>query len=150
MEVKKLGGDVEKMRSSIKKLMLVTTITVFMLFSFVSSVSADCLGWCYMDDECKYKAASVKRPCSECTGTGNYWKYGTGPCLNYCPQCCDSKDNDGDGKTDYPADPECTACLDPSETEPLPPVPELPTIVLFSVGLLALAGYVSLRRRKDN
>lgn len=30
------------------------------------------------------------------------------------------------------------------------PVPELPTIVLISVGLLALAGYVGLRRRKNN
>ncbi|CAD6492867.1 MAG: hypothetical protein EMLJLAPB_00390 [Candidatus Argoarchaeum ethanivorans] len=62
----------------------------------------------------------------------------------------DQKDNDGDGKTDYPADPECTACLDPSETKPLPHVPELPTIVLFSAGLIALAGYIGLRRQKNN
>ncbi|CAD6493715.1 MAG: hypothetical protein LAKADJCE_00566 [Candidatus Argoarchaeum ethanivorans] len=47
-------------------------------------------------------------------------------------------------------DPECTACLDPSETEPLPPVPELPTIVLFSAALIALAGYIGLRRQKNN
>jgi pimeloyl-ACP methyl ester carboxylesterase len=33
---------------------------------------------------------------------------------------------------------------------PVPPIPELPSIVLFSVGLLALAGYVGLRRRKNN
>ena len=31
---------------------------------------------------------------------------------------------------------------------PVPPVPELPTIILFSIGLLVLAGYVYIERRK--
>ena len=33
---------------------------------------------------------------------------------------------------------------------PVEPVPELPTGVLFAVGLIALAGYVGLKRRKNN
>ena len=33
---------------------------------------------------------------------------------------------------------------------PVPPIPELPSIILLSTGLLALAGYVGLRRRKNN
>ena len=33
---------------------------------------------------------------------------------------------------------------------PCAPVPEAATIVLFSVGLVALAGYVGLRKRKKN
>jgi hypothetical protein len=33
--------------------------------------------------------------------------------------------------------------------DPCAPVPELPTVVLFSVGLVALAGYVVLRKRKE-
>ena len=32
--------------------------------------------------------------------------------------------------------------------DPLPPVPELPTIILFSIGLIALAGYVLLTKRR--
>jgi len=32
-------------------------------------------------------------------------------------------------------------------TDPGYPVPELPTIILFSIGLLALAGYVVVRRK---
>ena len=35
----------------------------------------------------------------------------------------------------------------PPEPTPVPPVPELPTIILFSIGLLVLAGYVLLRKR---
>jgi LPXTG-motif cell wall-anchored protein len=39
----------------------------------------------------------------------------------------------------------------PFRTSPSPcaPVPELPTVVLFSVGLVALAGYVGLRKKKN-
>jgi len=33
--------------------------------------------------------------------------------------------------------------------DPCAPVPELPTIILLSVGLLTLAGYVGLRRKKE-
>ena len=40
----------------------------------------------------------------------------------------------------------------PFETTPPPcaPIPEAATIVLFGVGLLTLAGYVGLRKRKKN
>ena len=45
---------------------------------------------------------------------------GTTPAL-----CADGKDNDGDGKTDYPADPGCSSSTDNDETDPaatpLPP-----------------------------
>ncbi|MEA2076070.1 MAG: lamin tail domain-containing protein [Euryarchaeota archaeon] len=35
-----------------------------------------------------------------------------------------------------------------SGSDPLPPVPELPTLILFSSGLIILVGYVLLKRRK--
>lgn len=35
-----------------------------------------------------------------------------------------------------------------SGADPLPPIPELPTLILFSTGLLALAGYVLLTKRR--
>ena len=35
-----------------------------------------------------------------------------------------------------------------SETGPVPPIPELPTLILFSAGLIILAGYVLLKRRR--
>jgi len=34
------------------------------------------------------------------------------------PACADGADNDGDGQTDYPADPGCTGLSDPDETDP--------------------------------
>ncbi len=34
------------------------------------------------------------------------------------PQCSDGKDNDGDGKVDYPADPGCVSTNDNDETNP--------------------------------
>ncbi|HKY90325.1 MAG TPA: outer membrane beta-barrel protein, partial [Nevskiaceae bacterium] len=37
--------------------------------------------------------------------------------------CSDTQDNDGDGKTDFPADPGCTAADDSDETDPPPPPP---------------------------
>ena len=50
-------------------------------------------------------------------------------------------DEEGKGKVEFY----------PFETGPVPcaPIPELPTIILLSVGLLALAGYVGLRRKKN-
>lgn len=36
-------------------------------------------------------------------------------------QCGDTLDNDGDGKTDYPADPGCNSTADSNETDPPPP-----------------------------
>ena len=46
-----------------------------------------------------------------------------------------------DNTPDYPAD-------TLQQVAALPPIPELPTIILFSIGLLVLAGYVGLRRKK--
>lgn len=43
-----------------------------------------------------------------------------------------------------------TVYFEPFRTDPAPcaPIPELPTVVLFSVGLLALVGYVMLKEKK--
>ena len=41
----------------------------------------------------------------------------------YHPDCSDNRDNDGDGKVDYPADPGCTGYHDEDETDPAPPPP---------------------------
>ncbi len=38
------------------------------------------------------------------------------------PQCADGIDNDGDGRTDYPADPDCDDLSDDNESPPPPPV----------------------------
>lgn len=42
-------------------------------------------------------------------------------CVPRPPQCNDGKDNDGDGQTDFPADPGCTGTEDNDETDPPPP-----------------------------
>jgi hypothetical protein len=49
--------------------------------------------------------------------------YEGNPCLAAVPkpQCSDGIDNDGDGKTDYPADPGCTGPNDNNETDPPKP-----------------------------
>jgi hypothetical protein len=67
--------------------------------------------------------------------------------VDYCPQCCNDIDDDSDTNFDFPADEQCTCGLDPSETTPSAPVPELPPIALFSLGLLALTGYVLQQKR---
>ena len=49
------------------------------------------------------------------------------------------------------ASPEPTTTVSATEedvTGPVDPVPELPTVILFSIGLLVLAGYAVLRRKK--
>jgi hypothetical protein len=119
---------------------------------------AVCLGTCCNDSECTDSFAT-DITCKECCiAMGKYWKpnkdaacFGTDEpfdlCLNWCPQCCNGIDDDNDEKADYPLDKQCTCGLDPSETDPLPPVPELSTIILSSIGLLVLAGYVVLRRK---
>jgi hypothetical protein len=120
-----------------------------------------CWGTCYDGTACEGEPIGIMN-CSECLAeSGRVWKPNkdvkcfntTSPtdlCLDYCPQCCDGvNNNDGDGNIDYPADTECTCGLDPSESEPAPPVPELATIVLFGVGLLALVGYVGYRKKKE-
>ena len=120
----------------------------------------ECLGNCYEGTVCEGTLIMENVKCSVCLSeAGRSWEpnkdancFGaTEPfdlCLDYCPQCCDREDNDVDGKTDYPNDPECTCGLDPSETAPAPPVPELASVILLGCGLLMLAAYVGLRRRR--
>ncbi|MCO6429784.1 MAG: hypothetical protein J5J00_02905 [Deltaproteobacteria bacterium] len=45
---------------------------------------------------------------------GNRWLT-TLTCINKIPKCSDGKDNDGDGKTDFPADPGCANAWDEDE-----------------------------------
>jgi len=54
----------------------------------------------------------------------------------------DSNDNSADFFIHSP-DPQT------SGADPLPPVPELSTLILLSIGLIALAGYVLLTKRRD-
>jgi C1A family cysteine protease len=121
-----------------------------------------CLGDCYAGSDCTGDLIATNVPCYQCLSEyGRYWKPNRDDacfndvepfdlCLNYCPQCCNGfDDDDQDAAIDYPDDDDCTCGLDPSEVEELPPVPELPTILLFSVGLLVLAGYAMVRRKHN-
>lgn len=55
-------------------------------------------------------------------GIGAYYANGPLPLVDRPPAACaDGLDNDGDGQTDFPADPGCASAGDTSETEPLPP-----------------------------
>jgi len=107
-----------------------------------------CLGTCCNDAECS-ATVDTDVTCKDCIDAGNYWKPNKDAacfdcdapsdlCLSYCPQCCNGTDDDGDGATDYPADKQCTCGLDPSEVEPLLPIPEASSIVLVGIGLLGL------------
>ena len=60
-------------------------------------------------------------------------------------QCEDGKDNDGDGKIDYPADPGCTSRKDDSEIDEHPRTGGSATVALIG-GLLLLTAY-GVRRR---
>ena len=108
----------------------------------------ECLGTCCTDTSCTDSFATNVN-CSSCTAAGKYWQPNKDAacfdcdapsdlCLSYCPQCCNGADDDGDGATDYPADKQCTCGLDPSEAEPLLPIPEASSIVLVGIGLLGL------------
>lgn len=50
------------------------------------------------------------------------------------PQCSDGLDNDGDGRTDHPADPGCTDAADADETDPVPPPPPGSTKIVAAAG----------------
>ena len=127
--------------------------------TFRCGTLSSCLGTCCNDSACN-ETYLLNVSCQECKNLSNnkYWKpnkdsacFDNYPmadlCLSYCPECCDGIDNnDDDDDIDFPSDIDCTCGLDPSEAYPAAPVPELPTIVLFSLGLLALTGYV-LRKR---
>ena len=126
--------------------------------TFTCGELQQCLGTCCNYSNCTDPFAT-NVTCNYCVDVeGKYWKPNkdsacfdgnatSNLCLGYCPQCCDSVDNDYDGSIDYPRDGECTCGLDPSEWEKLPPVPELPTIFLFLAGLLTLTGYVLWKKR---
>jgi len=72
-----------------------------------------CLGTCCNDSECNDPYAT-DMTCAECIALGKYWHpnkdtacFNDTPfdlCLDWCPECCDCLDNDGDTNIDYPAD----------------------------------------------
>jgi hypothetical protein len=125
----------------------------------VAKLPAICLGDCYSEPDCGGDVTATDIPCWECIGIlGDSWKPTTDcgcdltcpddACYNFCPECCDGSDNDGDGTIDCPYDEECACCCDFTEgdNDSTPCVPELPSVVLISVGLMMLAGYVRMRR----
>jgi hypothetical protein len=59
--------------------------------------------------------------------------------------CDDGIDNDCDDKIDC----EDSDCADDPLCTVVPPVPEMPTIALLSLGFVSLAGYIVLSRRKN-
>ena len=139
-----------------------TFLMLLPLFAGTVSARDECRGRCYEDSGCEGALIEGNMTCSVCTDhVGGYWEpyenedcFNTSSyalCLNYCVQCCDGMDNEPapDGAIDYPADGECTCGLDPSESEELPPIPELSTFVLLSFGLLALAVLIWKRRKKE-
>lgn len=106
-----------------------------------------CLGTCYSDPNCTEMIAE-NISCCECVGAEGYrWHpnldtacFGVNVtpfdlCLDYCPECVNCMDDDGDNFTDYPLDPECLSGLDPSESEQMPPIPEAGTFILVMLGL---------------
>jgi len=123
-----------------------------------SKTGSECLGSCYDNDTCSANLIGTDMNCSACTNAGYYWHPNKDSdcfadqtpwdmCMDWCPECCDSVDNDADGGTDYPADGQCTCGLDPSETDPACPVPELATFTLVGIGLMMFAGV--MYRRKE-
>ena len=126
-------------------------------FTCGAGAQPQCLGTCYVgtcDGELVGEVGKMN--CSECLKeTGRVWHpnmdaacFGdmtpSDLCLDWCPECCDGDDDDTD--TDYPADGDCRCGLDPSEAVPMNPIPELPTFLLTSLGILSL---VLLTRKRD-
>jgi hypothetical protein len=114
-----------------------------------------CLGTCCNDSGCN-ESYAIDMSCADCIALGKYWHpnkdtacFGdTEPsdlCLDWCPECCDCANNDTDDDIDYPDDEQCTCGLDPSETESLPPIPELATFALIGVGLMLVVGLMGCR-----
>ena len=94
------------------------------------------------DGDCSKKAADCS--CNNTLDVGsccNPGKFNSSGANNHCAacQCCNT--NEGHDTND---------CNGIPSGDPVPPVPELPTLVLLSIGLLMLAGYVVLgKRRKE-
>ena len=117
-----------------------------------------CLGDCYVGTTCEGTPVLEDVPCSECIAeAGRVWAPnkddrcfdGEEPfdlCLDWCPQCCDCVDNDADGDTDFPVDDQCSCGLDPDETTPTGPIPELATFTLVGIGLMMFAGVIYRRK----
>lgn len=148
-----------------KRLVVVLTLLLFLSLAgtTVSAQPAECHGNCYGDTDpnCNRGTIATNVNCSDCVyDLGGYWKpndtrdcFNLTPhdlCINYCVECCNGTDDEPepDGKTDFPGDEECTCGLDPSESEKLPPIPELSTFLLLGIGLLALAGYFVRKKRR--
>jgi hypothetical protein len=117
-----------------------------------------CFGTCCNDSSCT-QTYQTNMTCKDCTNLSKYWQpnkdsacFGGNStsdlCLDYCPHCTDSVDNDYDGSIDYPSDGGCTCGLDPSEEDPMAPIPEASSFILLSFGLCALVLMVRLQRRK--
>ena len=145
---------------------LVVVLTLLLSLSLagttVSAQPAECHGSCYggTDSECHRDTIATNVNCSDCVyDLVGYWKPDNGSsdcfnrtphdlCINYCVECCNGTDDDVDGQIDFPNDTDCTCGLDPSESEKLPPIPELSTFLLMGIGLLALAGYFVQKKRR--
>ena len=130
-------------------------------FTCGEPVESECLGDCY-NATGTLIASDV--PCYECIGVGTDVSWENyefdSPCspgttvprrpYDYCPECCDGVNNDGDNLIDWPADPECACCLDETEAVdegcPVECVPELPTLALAGIGILGIA---LLARKRD-
>jgi len=132
--------------------------TTFENGTFTCGALQPCLGTCCNDSSCSDTYAT-DMTCKGCTDLSKYWKPNKDSacfdgnstsdlCLDYCPHCGDSVDNDYDGSIDYPSDGGCTCGLDPSEVDPLPPIPEASSLILLSIGLCALVLLVRLQRKK--
>ncbi|MDQ3410272.1 MAG: hypothetical protein M3469_09855, partial [Actinomycetota bacterium] len=69
------------------------------------------------------------------------------------PECSDGIDNDGDGRVDFPDDPQCDSAQDDSESDDARaaslPFSGANVLGLALAGLLALAGGLLLRRRGE-
>jgi hypothetical protein len=126
--------------------------------TFICGELQSCLGTCCNDAVCS-ESYATNMTCKDCTNLSKYWQPNKDSacfdgnstsdlCLDYCPHCTDSVDNDYDGSIDYPSDGGCTCGLDPSEVDPLPPIPEASSLLLLSIGLCALVLMVRWQRKK--
>ena len=133
------------------------------MLALPAMAEGQCLGDCYYctkwDDgtwHCYKGAKNVT--CSYCQvgeweSYRSYWHPTTPGCpdMNYteCPECCDGKDNDDDGRIDC-NDPECACCCDQTEDtdDTAECVPEPITLAMTTLGILGVLGFISLKRER--
>ena len=136
-------------------------ITTDGTFTCGEPFESECLGTCCNDSNCT-ELWMENVSCSTCIDADKYWHPNKDTacfdsyepfdlCIDWCPECCDGDDNDGDGAIDYSADSNCTCGLDLNETTknpvgPDPILPELPTLALASIGIL---GAILLARKRE-